>query len=162
MSEIILKESNEDSAQKLDLSILTEYNDFAFVAENTLHISNELKTHPNIGRLIFWASQHALTISWHDQMDFTAIYSNLANPAKVGDNEIQRYVVALLDMAYKMKASDIHIINTGHYTTIRFRILGFLKDYDQKSADFGDHMLAMLYNYFAQQTGAAVFNRLPR
>ena len=148
--------------ETIALSILHDYGGLAFVAEQTLHLSRELEGHPNLPRLIFWARQENLELKWHDQVDFVACYSSLANPTKVGDNEIQRYVVALLEEAYKRKASDIHIINTGHYTAIKLRILGLLKAYDQKSADFGDHMLAMLYNYFAQQTGAAVFNRLQR
>ena len=122
-----MEEKNDD---QIDLSVLNQYDGLAFVANNTLHISSELKAHPNMASLIFWANRQHLSVSWHNHANFAEYYSNLANPTKVGDNEIQRYVVNLLEAAYQKKASDIHIINTGNYTDIKFRVLGLLKNYD--------------------------------
>lgn len=164
----IFKNSINDNLEKKDYrygffeEFVNDYKEFCFWHENILYISEGIRSKPNVTELLHWLNQHSISTKWFEEADFAVQYNNIAHKTKTGDNEMQCYVVSLLQKDYELKASDIHIVNTGNYTRIKLRILGYLTEHDQKNAEFGDHLLTMLYNYFAQQTGAAVFNRLQR
>lgn len=143
-------------------TFLRRFEDKAVFVDNVLHLSRELQNHPDLPTLLYLLHDEKNMPEWHDPEDFIRRFQGEAFEARVGDNEMQRYVIRLLQTAYEKKASDIHIVNTGQYTSIKLRVLGRIEDHDQQSSVFGDHLTAMLYNYFAQQTGTAVFNRLQR
>ena len=127
-----------------------------------LHLSRSLQGHPNLGELWFWAQKQGLSCVWHEPLEFTEKYSRTSTQTRMSDNELQRYVVDLFEQAYRRRAQDIHVINSGLSTRIQMRILGDLVNVDLKDALFGEQLMSVLYNYFAQQTGSAVFSRLQR
>ena len=135
---------------------------FKQAARRELHISRALGRHQRLGELIFWAHAEALAIVWHEPLAFEEQFSRASTQTRLRDNAVQRYVVGLFEAAYARRAQDIHIIHSGRSTLIRMRILGDLVDYEQKDAAFGEQMMALIYNCFAQQTGRAVFSHLLR
>ncbi len=146
--------------------ILTPFSGKVFVSYEEdgrqLHLSRALFDHLWLGELLFWAHGEGLRIIWHDSLAFEEHFSRASTQTRLEENAVQRYVVGLFETAYARKAQDIHIIHTGRSTLIRMRILGDLVDYAQKDAVFGEQMMALLYNCFAQQTGRAVFSHLLR
>ena len=60
-----------------------------------------------------------------------------AQAAKTGhaENEIIQYAIDLIKDAFETGASDIHLMDFGLYTIIRFRCLGMLTDHTQLNAE---------------------------
>ncbi|MCR5813559.1 MAG: Flp pilus assembly complex ATPase component TadA [Desulfovibrio sp.] len=135
---------------------------FVHPKQRELHLSRDLGRDGRIGELLFWGHSEGLRIIWHDPLEFAEHFSRASTQIRLQDNAIQRYVVELFETAYARRAQDIHIIHSGRSTLIRLRILGDLIDYEQKDPIFGEQMMALIYNCFAQQTGRAVFSHLLR
>ncbi|MCR4667191.1 MAG: Flp pilus assembly complex ATPase component TadA [Desulfovibrio sp.] len=134
----------------------------AFIRDATLHLSRKALGNPDLGALLFSARRSGLEQRWHNALEFQEYHQKDATQTRMQDNALQRYVVRLFETAYARKAQDIHVILSGVTTSIRFRILGDLEDVDRRDAAFGEALMALLYNFFAQQTGRAVFSHSRR
>lgn len=131
--------------------------------EGILHLSEDLKSHKNIGLLISDAKKHnVLRYQFHKPSDFASEFSNMAVRAKIGDNELQIFARDLLESAFKRKASDIHIVNMGNYGIIKMRTLGLLSEIQQLPADMVRNLITMIFDSFGQETGTSSFSPLKR
>lgn len=118
--------------------------------DGMLHMSAELKG--NLEMVSFVGNMRRrgiVTYEFHPPQEFDGKYANLASRTGQGDNEVQQFAIDLLMKAYLSGATDIHIIDFGPYTMIRFRILGMLTDYTQLDGDFGRLAISCLYGYFS-------------
>ena len=138
------------------------YSGKVFVAGDTVHVSSELLLEPNCGAIVGYAWQAGKKLLWHSPPEFAETYSRFATISRMDENALQRKVVALFGQAYQMHAQDIHIIHTGTATRILFRVLGDMLPYALWDAETGEQTMALLYNYFAQETGSSVFTPYER
>jgi type II secretory ATPase GspE/PulE/Tfp pilus assembly ATPase PilB-like protein len=128
------------------------------LVDGTLHMSAELKG--NLEMVSFVGSlrrRGILTYEWHRPEEFDNLYSSLASRSGQGENEVQQYAIDLIAKAYQNDASDIHLVDHGRYTMIRFRCLGMLTDHTQLEADFGRKLIACIYQKLSQ-SGDACFS----
>jgi hypothetical protein len=79
-----------------------------------------------------------------------------------GQNEIQQMAIDLIARAHKAGASDIHIVDTGTYTRIKFRVLGLLREDSQMEAETGRQMISTIYGILGQSADSPSFNAIER
>lgn len=123
--------------------------------DGTLIMSAELKG--NLEMVGFVASMRRrgiLGYKFFPPQEFDTHYANLASSTGRGENEIQQFAIDLLNKAFLAGATDIHLIDFGPYSMIRFRILGMLTDYTQLEGEFGRQVIACIYQKLAQSADA--------
>ncbi|MEA4896377.1 MAG: ATPase, T2SS/T4P/T4SS family [Desulfovibrio sp.] len=125
------------------------------LVNGVLHISAELKN--NLQIVDFYGSlrrRGILTYEFHKPEEFDNTYQ--AQAAKTGhaENEIIQYAIDLIKDAFETGASDIHLMDFGLYTIIRFRCLGMLTDHTQLNAELGQRLIACIYQKLSQSADA--------
>lgn len=95
-----------------------------------------------------------LEYKFYSPKHFDAEYAKVAERTIPGDNEIQKFAIELLAKAHAAGATDIHIIHVGPYTMIQFRILGMLTDFTQLEGEFGENLVACIYQKLSQSADA--------
>ncbi|MEG1609964.1 MAG: ATPase, T2SS/T4P/T4SS family, partial [Bilophila sp.] len=128
----------------------------------TLHMSSELRGDLNMLSLVAGLRRRGMSqYEWHSPAEFDTQYANIVLTAKP-ENEEKQYAVDLIASAHSMKASDIHIIDRGTYTLVRFRIMGRLKDYTPLSAQFGKRLISCLYSSMGSSQSTSIFSPTER
>jgi type II secretory ATPase GspE/PulE/Tfp pilus assembly ATPase PilB-like protein len=128
------------------------------LSEGVLHISSELKGNIDLVNLHATLRRRGiLDYQFHKPDEFDANYASHSKSfgqKNLNENEILNYAINLILKAFESGASDIHIMDYGSYTIIRFRCLGMLTDYAQLSPDYGKHVIACIYQKMAQSADA--------
>jgi type II secretory ATPase GspE/PulE/Tfp pilus assembly ATPase PilB-like protein len=144
-----------------------ELHRFIALVEGKIHISNVMKDPSKItyvSQLMKYAQKVGIDPKpeFHAPDVFDINYKNRAIAifdVNASDSEVETHIKNLLRKAYKMSASDIHIIEQGDFSSVKMRIRGHLGDYEQYPADVGGHIINVLFNKFASATGTSQFNR---
>ena len=115
-----------------------------------------------ISRLIFSARQHQIrAISFVSKEEFENGFKGKHNFKLVknaGENEIQQYLIDLINDAYNKKSTDIHISYMGSFTRIRLRTKGFMGRYAEFEGEIGVKLLRHMINSMTSQKSAKGFN----
>ena len=90
----------------------------------------------------------------HAPGDFNSTFATYATSNFQGDNEVQQFAIELIAKAFDVGASDIHIVDFGTYTIIKFRCHCLLVDHTQLSAERGKRLIATIYQILAQSSDA--------
>ena len=121
------------------------------LVNGVLHISAELKD--NLEIVNFYGNlrrRGILSYEFHKPNEFDSIYASQATRTGHAENEVQQYAIDLIRQAYDTGASDIHLMDFGLYTIIRFRCLGMLTDHTQLNSDLGKRLIACIYQKLSQ------------
>ena len=121
------------------------------LVNGVLHISAELKN--NLQIVDFYGSlrrRGILTYEFHKPEEFDSTFASQAARTGHAENEVQQYAIDLIKDAFETGASDIHLMDSGLYTIIRFRCLGMLTDHTQLNAELGQRLIACIYQKLSQ------------
>jgi len=125
------------------------------LAGGILHISSELKGRLDMVSLFARLRRRGVyNYEFHEPGIFNAQYATYATSNFQGDNEVQQFAIELIAKAFDVGASDIHIVDFGTYTIIKFRCNGLLVDHTQLSAERGKRLIATIYQILAQSSDA--------
>lgn len=120
-----------------------------------LHMSAELMGNLEMVSFVGGLQRRGIReYAWHKPDEFDAKYRDQASITGQGENAVQQYAIDLLLYAFEAGASDIHLMDFGCYTMIRFRCLGMLSDYTQLNADLGKRLVACIYQKLSQSADA--------
>lgn len=123
-----------------------------------LHISEDLKGDLDMTNLATRLRRRGvLKIKFHKPSDFVKLYAQHAVRCGQGANSIQQLAIDLIARAYTAGATDIHIVDTGAYTRIKFRILGDLCEDSQLDADTGKRVISVIYGALGQSADSPAF-----
>lgn len=124
--------------------------------DGILHISSELKKDLDLvtlfGRL---RRRGILNYEFHAPAIFDDSFKSLATNTGQVENEVEEYAKILIYKAFEAGASDIHLIDFGTYTIIRFRCLGMLTDHTQVNGEFGRRLIACIYQKMSQSAASS-------
>lgn len=131
--------------------------------DGVLHISEDLKGNLDMVALVGRLRRRGIsTLKLHKPSEFEQNYAKFAVRRARGKNEIQQMAIDLIARAHKAEASDIHIIDTGTYTRIKFRVLGLLREDSQIEAETGRQMISTIYGILGQSADSVSFNAMER
>ena len=131
--------------------------------DGVLHISEDLKGQVDMLGLVARLRRRGIgSPKVHKPKDFEEQYAKYAMRHARGDNEIQQLAIDLIARGHKAGASDIHIVDTGTYTRIKFRILGMLCEDSQMEAETGRQMISTIYGILGQSADSEAFNNIER
>lgn len=124
------------------------------LVDGVLHVSAEVRDEPEVRECYshLYHSWGAIKYEFHLPEEFDRQYANQSARTGQGENDVVQYAMDLLAKAYEAKASDIHIIDSGPYVMIRFRILGMLANYTHLEGPFGRQVIACLYQKMGQSS----------
>ena len=127
--------------------------------DGVLHISDDLRGDADLMALVGNLRRRGI-MRWdfHRPSDFEADYSYATRRVALGETDIEQKAVDLIARAYATGASDIHIIDNGSYTQIKFRILGRMCEDTQLPADTGRRMLRCIYDHLGKSTDSPSFS----
>ena len=122
------------------------------LVDGVLHVSAEVREEPEVRECYshLYHSWGAIKYKFHPPEEFDRQYANQSARTGQGENDVVQYGMDLLAKAYEANASDIHIIDSGPYTMIRFRILGMLANYTHLEGPYGRQVIACLYQKMGQ------------
>lgn len=131
--------------------------------DGVLHISEDLKGNLDMVALVARLRRRGIPSPvLHKPSEFEEHYAKFAVRSARGQNEIQQLAIDLIARAHKAGASDIHIVDTGTYTRIKFRVLGLLREDSQMEAETGRQMISTIYGILGQSADAPSFNAIER
>lgn len=131
--------------------------------DGILHISEDLKGNLDMVALVSRLRRRGIPrYIFHKPSEFEQQYSKFAVRHARGKNEIQQLAINLIARAHKAGASDIHIVDTGSYTRIKFRVLGLLREDSQMDAETGRQMISTIYGILGQSADSPSFNAIER
>lgn len=126
--------------------------------DGELHISGDLKGDLDMANLVHRLRRRGvLRYAFHKPSEFSEKYAQRAVRCARGQNEIQQLAIDLIARAYARGASDIHIVDTGAYTRIKFRILGDLCEDTQMDPETGRLMISAIYGTLGQSADSPSF-----
>lgn len=128
-----------------------------------LHISGDLKGDLDMANLVYRLRRRGvLRYEFHKPSEFAEQYARHAVRCARGQNEIQQLAIDLIARAYARGASDIHIVDTGAYTRIKFRILGDLCEDTQMDSETGRLMISTICGTLGQSSDSPTFTASER
>lgn len=128
------------------------------LVNGVLHISGELKGDLDMANLVHRLRRRGvLEYRFHELKDFAEQYARHAVRCARGRNEIQQLAIDLIARAYARGASDIHIVDTGAYTRIKFRIMGDLCEDTQMDPETGRLMISVIYGTLGESADSPSF-----
>lgn len=131
--------------------------------DGSLHISDDLKGNLDMVALVARLRRRGIPAPvFHSPRDFEEHFAKFAVRRARGQNEIQQMAIDLIARAHKAGASDIHIVDTGTYTRIKFRVLGMLREDSQMEAETGRQMISTIYGILGQSSDSPAFNAIER
>ena len=131
--------------------------------DGVLHISEDLKGDLDMVALVARLRRRGIpSPQFHKPSEFEEHYAKYAVRRALGENEIQQLAIDLIARAYKAGASDIHIVDTGTYTRIKFRILGLMREDSQMEAETGRQMISTIAGVLGKTADSPGFNAVER
>ncbi|GAB1255353.1 ATPase, T2SS/T4P/T4SS family [Desulfovibrio falkowii] len=131
--------------------------------DGVLHISEDLKGNLDMVALVSRLRRRGISsLQFHKPSEFEKEYAKYAVRRALGENEIQQLAIDLIARAYKAGASDIHIVDTGTYTRIKFRILGLMREDSQLEAETGRQMISTIAGVLGKTADSPGFNAVER
>jgi type II secretory ATPase GspE/PulE/Tfp pilus assembly ATPase PilB-like protein len=136
------------------------------IIEGTIHLSEILRSPENLGILSIIAQKASKSglsreLIFHPPSEFMELYekkSVLSFHGEKNQSRIIAHAKMLIAEAYQLCASDIHVLDIGHYCQVKLRAKGHLSDYHQMNAEDGESLIQAIFNSMAAQSGQSTFN----